>query len=201
MVSKRCTIEVNYRLGWLGMVYSTHLSCLENPMFSMVNSTDPFLGIFLVISGMVHYWVYDAMFVAIVQIHSETVTLNHAKTVPRKKMVLPTVMSKNRLATTITLICMGNKTWYPPLSQLWKQETWWHNCYWTQMLEQTINVLKSHPPVKYTLIFQKITFRTEIPGTDWIYGNHCNHPFIQQTIIQNKHHMAQFDFVQNAKVW
>ena len=54
-------------------------------MFSMVNSTDPFLGIFLVISGMVHYWVYDAMFVAIVQIHSETVTLNHAKTVPRKK--------------------------------------------------------------------------------------------------------------------
>lgn len=150
------------------------------------------------ISGMVHYWVYDAMFVAIVQIHSETVTVNHAKTVPRKKMVLPTVMSKNRLATTITLICMGNKTWYPPLSQLWKQKTWWHNCYWTQMLEQTINVLKSHPPVKYTQIFQKITFRTEIPGTDWIYGNH---PLIQQTIIQNKHHMAQFDFVQNAKVW
>ena len=59
---------------------------------------------------MVHYWVYDAMFVAIVQIHSETVTVNHAKTVPRKKMVLPTVMFKNRLATTITLICMGNKT-------------------------------------------------------------------------------------------
>ena len=34
---------------------------------------------------MVHYWVYDAMFVAIVQIHSETVTVNHAKDSPEKK--------------------------------------------------------------------------------------------------------------------